>query len=164
MGCAAFSLIEVALALGVAAFSLVAILGLFPMAVQTAQEARRETRATMIAQSVFAEIKSGDLTKARIKKSAGDDDSDFIAPFDMTTGTGAKGIAYGEEGSPVGEITASFDQPAPGIAGAIHGARIQWEPAATGSRLIRVTVTVETPVAAKTADRRRYPFTTLIAP
>lgn len=157
-----FSLIEVALALGVAAISLTAILGLFPTAVETAREARRETRATFIAQSVLSDLRAGDPAAVRLKSGPGD--SDFTAAADLTTASGTKTLAFDDEGSPLAEVTANFDAPVRSPADASYGARVAWEPAPSPSRLIRLTVTVETPLAAPAADRRRYPFTTLLAP
>jgi Tfp pilus assembly protein PilV len=54
----AFSLVEVVLALGVIAVGVVAILGLFPTALQTSHAAQDETRAPQIAQDIIASISS----------------------------------------------------------------------------------------------------------
>jgi uncharacterized protein (TIGR02598 family) len=51
-----FTLIEVVLALGVVAIGLVAILGVFPAALQTGHSAQDETRAAHIAQSAFGSL------------------------------------------------------------------------------------------------------------
>ena len=52
----AFSLVEVVLALGVIAVGVIAILGVFPTALQTGHSAQDETRAPHIAQSVFGSL------------------------------------------------------------------------------------------------------------
>jgi uncharacterized protein (TIGR02598 family) len=49
-----FTLVEVVLALGVVSFALVAILGVFPIGLQTGHDAQDETRAAQIAQAIFA--------------------------------------------------------------------------------------------------------------
>lgn len=51
---AGFSLVEVTIAIAVVTFSIVGILGMFPAAMRSATESLEETRATHIAQSVFA--------------------------------------------------------------------------------------------------------------
>lgn len=55
----AFSLIEIVLALGVISFALVGIMGLFPVAMRSAQESQRETRAALIAQQIFSDLRTG---------------------------------------------------------------------------------------------------------
>ena len=52
----AFSIVEVVIALGVIAVGVVAILGLFPTALQTGHSAQDESRAPQIAQAVFASL------------------------------------------------------------------------------------------------------------
>lgn len=53
-----FSLIEVALALGVAAFCLIAIFGLLPVAMQSNRTAVEQTAATGIISSVIADLRA----------------------------------------------------------------------------------------------------------
>src|SRR5215469_5230401 len=54
----AFSLIELTLALGVAAFCLIAVFGLVPVGVQTNRNATSETAATNILTSVVSDIRA----------------------------------------------------------------------------------------------------------
>jgi len=54
---AAFSLVELTLALGVAAFCLVAVFGLVPVGVQTNRSATSQTAATNILSSVVSDIR-----------------------------------------------------------------------------------------------------------
>src|SRR6266516_1636020 len=58
----AFSLVELTLALGVAAFCLLAVFGLMPIGVQTNRNATSQTRATNILASVIADLRSTPLT------------------------------------------------------------------------------------------------------
>src|SRR5438046_7110646 len=51
-----FSLAEVVIALGVIAIAVVAILALFPAALQTGHSAQDETRAAQIAQTIFPRL------------------------------------------------------------------------------------------------------------
>lgn len=55
---AAFSLVEVTLALGVAAFCLIAVFGLVPVGVQTNRHATSQTVATNILSSVVSDIRA----------------------------------------------------------------------------------------------------------
>jgi uncharacterized protein (TIGR02598 family) len=55
---AAFSLVEVTLALGVAAFCLIAVFGLMPVGVQTNRNATSQTAATNIMAAVVADLRA----------------------------------------------------------------------------------------------------------
>lgn len=55
----AFSLVEVVIALGILSFAVIAIVGMLPVAIKSAQESMRETDAILIAQSIFSELKTG---------------------------------------------------------------------------------------------------------
>ena len=55
---AAFSLVEVTLALGVAAFCLIAVFGLVPIGVQTNRNATSQTAATNIMAAVLADLRA----------------------------------------------------------------------------------------------------------
>jgi uncharacterized protein (TIGR02598 family) len=55
---AAFSLIEVTLALGVAAFCLIAVFGLMPVGVQTNRNATSQTAATNIIAAVVVDLRA----------------------------------------------------------------------------------------------------------
>jgi Verrucomicrobium spinosum paralogous family TIGR02598 len=54
----AFSLVEVALALGIAAFCLIAIFGLMPVGLQTNRNATSQTAATNITAAVVADLRA----------------------------------------------------------------------------------------------------------
>ena len=54
----AFSLVEVTLALGVAAFCLIAIFGLMPVGVQTTRNATSQTTSTNIVAAVVADLRA----------------------------------------------------------------------------------------------------------
>ncbi len=59
----AFSLIEVTLALGIAAFCLIAVFGLMPVGVQTTRNASSQTAATNIMAAVVADLRALPTTK-----------------------------------------------------------------------------------------------------
>jgi uncharacterized protein (TIGR02598 family) len=72
---AAFSLVEVTLALGIAAFCLMAVFGLMPVGVQTNRNATSQTAATNIMAAVVADLR------------ATPSGSDASAQFGITFGT-----------------------------------------------------------------------------
>jgi uncharacterized protein (TIGR02598 family) len=55
---AGFSLVEVTLALGIAAFCLIAVFGLLPVGVQTNRNASSQTAATSIIAAVIADLRA----------------------------------------------------------------------------------------------------------
>jgi uncharacterized protein (TIGR02598 family) len=55
---AAFSLVEVALALGVAAFALLAILGMLPTSLKTQQASIQQTTANSIISQIFSDLRA----------------------------------------------------------------------------------------------------------
>lgn len=59
---AAFSLVEVTLALGIAAFCLIAVFGLMPVGVQTNRNASSQTAATNIIAAIVADLRATPLT------------------------------------------------------------------------------------------------------
>jgi uncharacterized protein (TIGR02598 family) len=62
---AAFSLVELALALGVAAFCLIAVFGLVPVGVQTNRNANSQTAAANIMAAVVADLRATPKTSTR---------------------------------------------------------------------------------------------------
>jgi len=126
---AAFSLVEVTLALGVAGFCLIAILGLLPAGVNTNQNSVQQTTANGILSSIVADLRATPATSSRsnlfqISVGGGDSSSTklyFAGNGTYTTSPGANTIFMatvtflrtgggddGEEGSG-GSGTESFD-------------------------------------------------------
>jgi len=60
----AFSLVELTLALGIAAFCLIAVFGLMPVGVQTNRNATSQTSATNIIAAVVADLRATPITTA----------------------------------------------------------------------------------------------------
>lgn len=54
----AFSLVEITLALGIAAFCLIAVFGLMPVGMQTNRNAKSQTRATNLMAAVMADLRA----------------------------------------------------------------------------------------------------------
>ena len=61
----AFSLVEVTLALGIAAFCLIAVFGLMPVGMQTNRNAKSQTRATNLMAAVMADLRATPRTKTQ---------------------------------------------------------------------------------------------------
>jgi type II secretory pathway pseudopilin PulG len=77
---AAFSLVEVTLAIGIAAFCLIALFGLLPVGVQTNRNASSQTAATDIMASVLADL------RATPKNNTTSTQFGISVPSDPTTG------------------------------------------------------------------------------
>jgi hypothetical protein len=75
---AAFSLVEVVLALGIFSFAIVAILGLFTVGLQTSRESDQEIRAADLTSSLFC----------RMRSAPGIDLTSYGFPFGALTNTG----------------------------------------------------------------------------
>ena len=146
-----FSLVEIVLALGVVAFSVIAILGLFPVALDAARESQRQTTATLIAQTVFSELKTTGSTSTagaiswKIRNNATSDQWTDLA-------TGAEKFA------------ADFNTNVTSPVNAVFGARLKPQLVTSGSGLVQMNVNIETPMLSATGKRTVYTFTTLIAP
>ena len=67
-GYCAFSLVEVTLALGIAAFCLIAVFGLMPVGVQANRNATSQTAATNILSSVVSDIRASPKTSSNTLK------------------------------------------------------------------------------------------------
>ncbi len=165
-GSGGFSLIEIALALGVVAIALVAILGLLPVALDAAQESRNQARATFISQLVFGDLRSGVYTNAPVTTVLEANGTQTQAALDLSTNaTHSFYVAYDESGRPMANLTSA--QFALGFGGsaarpAAFLAQITGGPHDSIPNLARLEASVEQPAQAADANRRRYYFTTLI--
>lgn len=83
-----FSLVEVVLALGVISFAIVAILGVFPVGLNTSHSAQDETRAPQIAQTIFATLTSQTFNAVSIKLYESDGDPNGSVDIDLTLQNG----------------------------------------------------------------------------
>jgi type II secretory pathway pseudopilin PulG len=168
----AFSLIEIVLAVGVISFALVGILGLFPVALQTATSSQRETQAALIARSIFSDLESEtgakryvfigkDTTDISEAGSGKDSDRDKI-PVNLTEGKKYY-LAYDESGLPLSDKIGAGEY-ASGMAKAGFLAEVSvvapTDPPGIG--LTQVEVTVSAPGVAAAARRIPYPFVSVL--
>jgi hypothetical protein len=88
---AAFSLVEVVIALGIITVGVTAVLGLFPTALQTGHSAQDETRAAHIAQSVFGSLVASapsHFTNAQLPLYPSPSPAPTPLSINLTTGSG----------------------------------------------------------------------------
>jgi len=164
-----FTLVEIALAIGIFAFAIVAIMALFPIGLRSASESRIESIVTQIARTVLSDLRTGDFDKARVitaplpttpntAPAAG-----VIREFDLSNAAPVpEFVLYSQTGAIVQKITtqALFNAPLSGgdFAVKVESRLIQ----TTNPKLAQITVTVESPAAAPTANRSKYSITTLM--
>jgi len=87
-----FSLVEIAVAVGLFAFGVVGVIGLFPAALAQRADAARDTRARLIAEQIF-EALGGSNTEALVKDN---ENSEIVLPPLINMGTEQGDNAPGE--------------------------------------------------------------------
>lgn len=86
-----FSLVEVTIAIGIFAFVVVGVVGLFPTALKMRQDASAETRAVMAAEEIFASIKAApNLNNLVLRRGTKTED---VIRVNLTTGAVALGYS-----------------------------------------------------------------------
>jgi len=133
----AFSLVEVTLALGIAAFCLIAVFGLVPVAALTNRNATSQTRATNIMTAVVADLRATPNTKTK------------SAQFTITFGT-CKRLFFNSEGQVVASGLCNPSTTAP--ATARYQVNVTWSDSLVGANLRYADVNVTWPAAAAAAN------------
>lgn len=154
---AAFSLIEVVLAVGVISFALVGIIGLFPVAMQSALDSQRETQVAFIARSLFSEMQQVDGNRSFITEAPVKQDGSFT-PLDQGE---RKAISLSSPDS----LNFFFDGDGAMLdsgVGAVYEVEVATDPAGQPAGLTRAQVTISVPVDAPPANRKTYEFVTLL--
>ena len=153
-----FSLVEVVLALGVIAFALVGIMGLFPVAMKSAQESQRETRATLIAQQIFSDLRvSSGTNRFVISGPAANNTNGLSLAFATNLY-----LAFDANGAPLAPVAPTdFSNSYPDVS-ALFLANIAVDTNTGIPNLSRVQATVESPAAAPAANRSKFTFVTLM--
>jgi uncharacterized protein (TIGR02598 family) len=149
-----FSLVEIVVALGVMAFALAGIAGLFPVAMASAQDSRRETRAALIARQLFATLRVPTGTE-RIADPA-------VAGRVRLDANTNIALAFDADGNCLTNPVATAENPSP-IPGASFLARVVVDTNTGTANLSRVQATVETPAAAASSNRSKFTFVTQMA-
>jgi uncharacterized protein (TIGR02598 family) len=153
-----FSLVEITIALGILAFALVGIMGLFPVAMKSATESQRETRATFIAGSLIGELQANSPTNTFLVANTNwAENASGRVPVNLSANS-THYIAFDSEGNPIGSNPNNDPM---GNAAYLATVRVAVQPAPL-TNLSRVEVWVEAPASAPTNTRSRYPFVTLL--
>lgn len=153
----AFSLIEIILALGVIAFAIVGIMGLFPVAMKSAQESQRETRATLIAQQIFSDLRTGTGTNRFVITGSSVNSTSTIS---LANQGASVVLSFDSAGAVLGTNSpSSFTN---GVPNAAFLAQVSVSTNTGVPNLSQVQTTVEAPAAAASTNRSRYTFVTLM--
>ncbi len=159
-----FSLVEAALSLAILSFAIVAMIGLFPVALQTARESNAETRATLIARRIVDEIQSLPATNISLVRGASvTNASSRITGFDLSSSFSSV-LLYDEQGEGMtNEVTAEEFGSAINAAGAYFAAEVRLTPNSPRPGISRVQASVEVPASAPSSRRSRFVFVTYMS-
>jgi uncharacterized protein (TIGR02598 family) len=155
----AFSLIEVALAVGVISFALVGIIGLFPVAMQSALDSQHETQVALIARSLFSELQrvDGDKAYITVTKPAGGErqslDKGTLVIVNLGTASSTPTQFYFDESG--GMLDANGDA-------AVYRADVSVNRTGQPTGLSRLDIKIQVPSNAPAANQKSYEFVTLI--
>lgn len=146
-----FSLIEVVLALGLTSFALIGILGMFPLALSTAEDAVIETRVALIAQNIFSDLRDGAPNAATVV--IGPNTVEDRETLDLSGASLPPPvfIAYTQDGAARAKITETVFNQGLGDPNAAFLAAIRFDPVSTSptdpsmANLVRVTVQIIAP-------------------
>jgi len=150
----AFSLIEVLVAIGIVSFAVVAIVGMLPIALNTARDSMLETDAAVIAQRVFAELQAGTGTNRPVSINVNGDTKEIILSSD-----GTNYLAFGE----ACEVRSSPTSEAPITESGVSFLGVVSVSTNTGIfHLSRVEVSITSPASAQASSRTTNTFVTLM--
>ena len=150
----AFSLIEVLLAIGIVSFAVVAIVGMLPIALNTAQDSMLDTDAAIITQRVFAELQAGTGTNRPVSINALGDTKEIDLSSD-----GTNYLAFGDAGG----VQSSPTSEAPITDTGVSFLGVVSVSTNTGIfHLSRVEVAITSPAAAPASSRKTNAFVTLM--
>ncbi len=168
---AGFSLIEIVLALGVFSIAIVAILGLFPTALDAAQKGRQEAQATILARGVFSTLRGTPFDRAAVVVGLSGTNEAYNY-LNLGTPGQQRFVLYDFTGKPLSQNPEAAINPVRGTS-AIYLVTIKTDPVTTdpvtgtpltaASGLTNVSVTVEYPAAATPTVRSQHTFQSLIS-
>jgi uncharacterized protein (TIGR02598 family) len=148
-----FSLVEVVIALGIVSFAVLAIVGMMPMALKSAQESMRETDSTLIAQRIFSELKTGSGGNRSITT----DTNSGTQAINLSADSTNNFLGFKENGEVNGFTTSGAQN-----ANLDFYAQISVFTNTGVSNLSRVQIDITAPAAAPPTARTTNSFTTLI--
>ena len=148
-----FSLVEVVIALGIVSFAVLAIVGMMPVAMKSAQDSMRQTDSTLIAQRIFSELKSGTGAVRTITLSP----NGTPRILDLSANSTNNFLAFKENGT-----AHDYVNSAPATDAYDFYAQISVTTNIGASNLSSVQIDIGAPAAAPPAARTTNSFTTLI--
>ena len=159
-----FSLVEAALSLAILCFAIVAIIGLFPVALQTAKESSAETRAALIARRIVDEIQSLPATNISLVRGVSvANTGPRISGVDLSNPFSGV-LLYDEQGEGMtNEVAAQDFEKEITAASAYFAAEVCLTPNFPRPGISRVQATVEAPASAPSSRRSRFVFVTYIS-
>lgn len=163
---AGFSLVEVTIAIGIFAFVIVAILGLFPVALRQRSDAALETRAVLVAQQIFESIRGSTNTNAIFLPPSiegQNNTNNVLANVSTSLAAFPVLLRYGSKGTTRLGGLGTADQWANGSTDSSSDALAQIRIEAVGGsgELYRATVGYGRPASLPEAKRKNFTFTKL---
>jgi len=149
-----FSLVEVVIALGIVSFAVLAIVGMMPMALKSAQESMRETDSTLIAQRIFSELRTSSGGNRSVSKDTNSSTQTLLLTAHNSTNNF---LAFKQDGRVLTNATT-----APANADYDFYAQISVFTNTGVSNLSRVQIDITAPATAPPTARTTNSFTTLI--
>jgi type II secretory pathway pseudopilin PulG len=159
----AFSLVEASLSLAIISFVLIAIMGLFPVAMQTAQDNDRETRATVIARRIFDELQSLPPSNTALVRGPSVTDPRWrITGINLSTAS-VQVLLYDEQGEGLTNVVApAAFRDRISVRRAHFAAEVRVMPDFPFPGTSRIQATVEAPSSAPSSRRSSFVFVTLM--
>ena len=162
-----FTLVEITLAIGIFAFAIVAIMALFPIGLQSANESRVGTIVTQIARTVLSDLRTGEFKKARIiteplPTTGAAPTGTGVVEFDLSANPPTPTYLLYTAGGKIKSVSTSGKY-ATGHATGDFIVKIESKLVQTTIPVLaQVTVTVEAPASAPATNRTKYPIVTLM--
>jgi len=148
------------LAVGVISFALVGIIGLFPVAMQSALDSQRETQVAFIARSLFSELQRVNEDEAYITVTSDGNagrqplDDGNLVTVDLSTSSSSPYDFYFDENGGMLDATGPT---------ALYRAEVTVDRTGQPDGLSRVDVEIAVPVTAPPNNQKKYNFVTLIS-
>jgi len=172
-GTSAFSLIEIAVSLGIFAFAIVGIMGLFPAALQQSAESSALTRGSFIANAILAELRTGPPGRRIVSSEIlqGDDDENGDERLEVAIDLSQPGEFYflfNDKGRMVGTATQQEFLEGTLVLDAQYSVRLQVAPVevVAGGRVPSVAMILfadaEYPATAPSRVRNRFRAFTIV--
>lgn len=160
-----FSLVEVVIALGIIAFALVAILGMFPVAIGASRDSRTDTRAAGIARLIYGQLRGQPPDRASLTLNTNPAAGQAFVGHAAVNLKNAytNWVAFDDKGDPLRSFAAAeYTNDALPANGAVYKVRFSVEPHKPVTNLSRVTVEVTYPALAPLSRRSTNVFATYL--